>query len=147
MGTRYSLAPPMFIVPPEDSSASSPPRDTEASVISWKPRMRDSGLVVPVRNSRRGSRSHCAVYRIPCPSGAKRAPSTCPRRKVSCRNFTREGGDGRDTKYVRTAIAIAAAAQYQGSHRAARLGAGGDDGGAQTIPSMGRNKGDPLRAS
>ena len=49
------------IVPPEESRASSPLRDTEASVRSWKPRTRDSGLFLPVRKSRRGSRSHCAV--------------------------------------------------------------------------------------
>src|SRR6266849_4632005 len=154
MGTRNSFPPPMFIVPPEESSASSPLRDTEASVKSWKPRTRDSGLVLPVRNSRRRSRSHWAVYRIPCPSGAKRAPSTCPRRKVSCRNLTLERVDGRATKYVRTAIAIAAATKYQGSRQTARLGStggrigeGGDDGGAQSILSMGAIKRYPVRAS
>src|SRR5260370_39269201 len=98
IGTRASVPPVMFMVPPAVRSASSPRRDMDARPVPERPRLRDSGLAGSVTNNARGRPHESAEYTTLSPFGVKRAPQILPRWNVIWRKVASVGrGQNRAT--------------------------------------------------
>ena len=67
------------------STAISDVGEIDMSCVRPRPMERDSGASGRAVNTSTGFPCHAALYRIVCPSGAKRADRMLPRRKVSWR--------------------------------------------------------------